>query len=142
VGKSTFLRKVGLEALRTLGRRDFAGKDPGNLLVPQAIFYEHPCIPVMLELRQFDKPDVSIKAVIAEELETCGFPHPGDLTDLFLKNGKLLMLLDGLDEVPTATLDHVLKEIRGLVDRYSDNRYIASCRVAAYTFGGFTRVST
>jgi hypothetical protein len=36
-------------------------------------------------------------------------------------------------------LDHVLKEIRGLVDRYSDNRYIASCRVAAYTFGGFTR---
>jgi hypothetical protein len=139
VGKSTFLRKVGLEALRTLGRRDFAGKDPGNLLVPQAIFYEHPCIPVMLELRQFDKPDISIKAVIAEELETCGFPHPEDLTELFLKNGKLLLLLDGLDEVPMATLDHVLKEIRGLVDRYSDNRYIASCRVAAYTFGGFTR---
>ena len=139
VGKSTFLRKVGLEALRTLGRRDFAGKDPGNLLVPQAIFYQHPCIPVMLELRQFDKPDISIKAVIAEELETCGFPHPEDLTELFLKNGKLLVLLDGLDEVPTATLDHVLREIRGLVDRYSDNRYIASCRVAAYTFGGFTR---
>jgi predicted NACHT family NTPase len=98
VGKSTFLRKVGLEALRTLGRRDFAGKDPGNLLVPQAIFYQHPCIPVMLELRQFDKPDISIKAVIAEELETCGFPHPEDLTELFLKNGKLLVLLDGLDE--------------------------------------------
>ncbi len=139
VGKSTFLRKVGLEALRTLGRRDFVGKDPGNLLVPQAIFYQHPCIPVMLELRQFDKPDISIEAVIAEELETCGFPHPEDLTELFLKNGKLLVLLDGLDEVPTATLDHVLKEIRGLVDRYSDNRYIASCRMAAYTFGGFTR---
>ncbi len=35
VGKSTFLRKVGLEALRTLGRKEFAGKDPGNLLVPK-----------------------------------------------------------------------------------------------------------
>ncbi|MGF1520547.1 MAG: NACHT domain-containing protein [Nodosilinea sp.] len=139
VGKSTFLRKVGLEALRTLGRRDFAGKDPGNLLVPQGIYYEHPCIPLMLELRQFDKADVSIQAVIATELGTCGFPHPEELTELFLKNGKLLVLLDGLDEVPAATLDHVLKEIRGLVDRYSDNRYIASCRVAAYTFGGFTR---
>ncbi|MBE9112887.1 hypothetical protein IQ273_26220 [Nodosilinea sp. LEGE 07298] len=139
VGKSTFLRKVGLEALRTLGRRDFAGKDPGNLLVPQEIFYEHPCIPVMLELRQFDKPDLSIQAVISEELSTCGFPAAEELTELFLKNGKLLVLLDGLDEVPTTTLDHVLKEIRGLVDRYSDNRYIASCRVAAYTFGGFTR---
>ncbi|WP_348257384.1 NACHT domain-containing protein [Leptolyngbya sp. AS-A6] len=139
VGKSTFLRKVGLEALRTLGRRDFAAKDPGNLLVPQEIFYQHACIPVILELRQFDKPNISIKAVIAEELETCGFPYSEDLTELFLKNGKLLVLLDGLDEVPTANLDHVLREIRSLVDRYSDNRYIASCRVAAYTFGGFTR---
>jgi hypothetical protein len=139
VGKSTFLRKVGLEALRTLGRRDFAGKDPGNLLVPQGIFYQHPCIPVMLELRQFDKPNGSIQAVIAAELETCGFPHPEELTELFLKNGKLLVLLDGLDEVPATTLDHALKEIRSLVDRYSDSRYVASCRVAAYTFGGFTR---
>lgn len=139
VGKSTFLQKVGLESLRTLGRRDFAAKDSSNLLVPQDIFYQHPCIPVMLELRQFDKPDLSIKAAIAEELSTCGFPVAEELTDLFLKNGKLLVLLDGLDEVPTATLDHVLKEIRSLVDRYSDNRFIASCRVAAYTFGGFTR---
>ncbi len=139
VGKSTFLRKVGLEALRTLGRRDFAGKAPSNLLVPQKIFYEHPSIPVMLELRQFDKPDISIKAAIARELEICDFPHPEDLTELFLKHGKLLVLLDGLDEVTMVTLDYVLKEIRGLVDRYSDNRFIASCRVAAYTFGGFTR---
>jgi hypothetical protein len=130
---------VGLEALRTLGRRDFVGKDPGNLLVPQAIFYQHPCIPVMMELRQFDKPDINIKAVIAEELETCGFPHPEDLTELFLKNGKLLVLLDGLDEAPSATLNHAITEIENLVDRHSDNRYIASCRVAAYTFGGFRR---
>ncbi|PZO44707.1 MAG: hypothetical protein DCF17_03535 [Shackletoniella antarctica] len=139
VGKSTFLRKVGLEALRTLGRRDFAGRDPGNLLVPQGIFYQHPCIPVMLELRQFDKANVSIQAVIAAELETCGFPESEELTELFLKNGKLLVLLDGLDEVPGSTLDHTLKEIRSLVDRYSDNRYIASCRVPTDTFGGFIR---
>ena len=139
VGKSTFLRKVGLEALRTLGRRDFAGQDPGNLLVPQPIFHEHPCIPVMLELRQFDKADASIQGAIAEELKTCGFPYPEALTELFLKNGKLLVLLDGLDEVPSVTLNHVITEIENLVDRHSDNRYIASCRVAAYTFGGFRR---
>jgi hypothetical protein len=159
VGKSTFLRKVGLEALRTLGRRDFAGKDPGNLLVPQETFYQHPCIPVMLELRQFDKLDTSIQSFISEELETCGFPHPEELTELFLKNGKLLVLLDGMDEVPTANLDHAIKEIKKLVDNYSKienpteknrrakkildnpdtNRFIASCRIAAYTFGGFTR---
>ncbi len=93
----------------------------------------------MLELRQFDKANVSIQSVIAAELETCGFPHPEELTELFLKNGKLLVLLDGLDEVPSATLNHAITEIENLVDRHSDNRYIASCRVAAYTFGGFRR---
>ena len=41
VGKSTFLRKVGLEALK--------GKD-GN--------FKHQCIPVFLELKRFNKdPD-------------------------------------------------------------------------------------
>jgi predicted NACHT family NTPase len=139
VGKSTFLRKVGLEALRTLGRDKFAQRDPANLLGPQDVFYQHPCIPVMLELRQFNQPEVSIQAKIAEELETCGFPHAEELTELFLRNGKLLVLLDGLDEVPGATLNHVITEIENLVDRYSDNRFIASCRVAAYNFGGFKR---
>lgn len=139
VGKSTFLRKVGLEALRTLGRAKFAQRDPANLLVPQDVFYQHPCIPVMLELRLFNQPEVSIQAKIAEELRTCGFPHAEELTELLLKNGKLLVVLDGLDEVPSATLNHVITEIENLVDRYSDNRFIASCRVAAYNFSGFKR---
>ncbi|MGG6240048.1 NACHT domain-containing protein [Nodosilinea sp. AN01ver1] len=137
VGKSTFLRKVGLEALQTLSRRNVTGSPPGNLRASQDMAYQHPCIPVMLELRQFNSLDRSIKTVIAEELETCGFPETEALTELFLNNGQLLVLLDGLDEVPSATLNHAITEIGNLVDRYSDNRYIASCRVAAYTFGGF-----
>jgi len=140
VGKSTFLRKVGLEALYALGRRNSANTDNPKLLEPsQSLAYQHPCIPVMLELRQFDTPDRSIKAVIADELKTCGFPEAEALTELFLKNGKLLVLLDGLDEVPSAALNHAITEIKNLVDTYSDNRFIASCRVAAYPFGGFTR---
>jgi predicted NACHT family NTPase len=140
VGKSTFLRKVGLEALRTLGRRDFAGRDPGNLLVPQDIFYKHPCIPVMLELRQFDQPDISIQAVIAEELETCGFPAARRIGRTFSQKRQAAGAAGwSRRSAHGYAFDHVLKEIRSLVDRYGDNRFIASCRVAAYTFGGFTR---
>ncbi len=159
VGKSTFLRKVGLEALKSLNPRIFPPPPPRPTYlqsasqaeqnnqtsraiapsVPAGAQYRHRHIPVMLELRQFDNPDRSIKTVIAEELTTCGFPAAQELTELFLKNGKLLVLLDGLDEVPSATLNHVITEIENLVDRHSDNRYIASCRVAAYTFGGFRR---
>lgn len=137
VGKSTFLRKMGLEALRRHAIMTYA---QGNLaaLKPQEQYYAHDCIPVMLELRQC-KADVNIKDVIAAEFETCGFPQAQKFTELFLQSGKLLVLLDGLDEVPEAALNQVITEIENLVDRYDNNRFIASCRVAAYTFGGFKR---
>ncbi|MEL6319719.1 MAG: histidine kinase, partial [Cyanobacteria bacterium J06626_14] len=152
VGKSTFLRKMGLEALRRLAIINFAQKVP-EVLKPQEVYYKHECIPVMLELRQFNSNDRTIKDVIAQEFEVCGFPEAETFTDLLLEGGKLLVLLDGLDEVPADALDHAITEIENLVDRYTSkrensiddkdeqfgNRFIASCRVAAYTFGGFKR---
>lgn len=140
VGKSTFLRKIGLEALKTLGQQVSAQQVPEkNASTLKDVLYQHSCIPVMLELRQFNQLDFSIEAKIAEELEICGFPHSQEFTELLLKNGKLLLLLDGLNEVSSAAFNHIVMEIEKLVSRYSDNRFIISCRLAAYTFGGFIR---
>ncbi|MEM6591887.1 MAG: NACHT domain-containing protein [Cyanobacteria bacterium P01_C01_bin.73] len=138
VGKSTFLRKMGLEALR---RHAIMTNAQNNLaaLTPQGHYYAHDCIPVMLALQKFDSKTLSIKDVIAKEFEDCGFPKPQAFTELCLQSGRLLVLLDGLDEVPAEALNHVITEIENLVDRYDHNRFIASCRVAAYTFGGFRR---
>jgi hypothetical protein len=138
VGKSTFLRKMGLEALRQQAIKNSARQN-AEMLKPQAHYYTHDCIPVMLELRQFSSSEFSVKDLIAQEFAVCGFPQAQDFTELFLRSGKLLVLLDGLDEVPEETLNHAITEIENLVDRYDDNRFIASCRVAAYTFGGFKR---
>ena len=121
VGKSTFLRKVGLEALKG---------ENGN--------FEHKCIPVFLELKRFTEAQIDIETLIVDEFETCGFPHPELMTDAALKSGKLLILFDGLDEVPTSNVDNVIGKIADFVDLYSQNRFIASCRIAAYK-GGFTR---
>ena len=121
VGKSTFLRKVGLEALK--------GKE-GN--------YAHECIPVFLELKRFTEEQIDIEVLITQEFETCGYPYPDHLANAALKSGKLLILFDGLDEVPTANVDNVVRKIGDFVDQYRQNRFIASCRIAAYT-GGFTR---
>ena len=121
IGKSTFLRKVGLEALK--------GKD-GN--------FAHECIPVFLELKRFTEDQIDIKALISKEFEICGYPHPEHLTNAMLESGKLLILFDGLDEVPTANVDNIIRKIGDFVHQYSQNRFIASCRIAAYT-GGFTR---
>ena len=121
VGKSTFLRKVGLEALK--------GKTEN---------FKHECIPVFLELKRFTEDQIDIEALISKEFEICGFPYPEHLANAALKSGKLLILFDGLDEVPNSNVNNVIRKIGDFVDQYSQNRFIASCRIAAYT-GGFTR---
>ena len=120
-GKSTFLRKVGLEALKG---------EQGNFL--------HKCIPVFLELKRFTEDQIDIEALISKEFDMCGFPDPEQMTNAALKAGKLLILFDGLDEVPAANVDNVISRIGDFVDQYSQNRFIASCRIAAYS-GGFRR---
>ena len=120
VGKSTFLRKVGLEALKENNSK-----------------FEHKCIPVFLELKRFTADEINIETLITEELRTCGFPDPEQVTEKALKSGKLLILFDGLDEVPVANVDKVVSKIEGFVNQYKQNRFIASCQVAAYK-GGFT----
>ena len=101
VGKSTFLRKVGLEALK--GRE-------GN--------FAHKCIPVFLELKRFTADHMDIEALIAKEFEICGYPYPEEWTKGALESGKLLILFDGLDEAPTANVAKVIREIEDFVDQY------------------------
>ena len=49
-----------------------------------------------------------------------------------MKSGELLILFDGLDEVPQPKVNNVINKIRDFVHQYSQNRFIASCRVGAY----------
>ena len=124
-GKSTFLRKIGLDALK--------GKAQG---------YEHKCIPVFLELKRFTESEIDIKQIIIQEFKTCGFPKAEQIATKALAQGKLLILLDGLDEVPTKNLNAVIDTIQDFVDSNDHNRFIISCRTAFYktSFTRFTDV--
>ncbi|MBD2022394.1 NACHT domain-containing protein [Leptolyngbya sp. FACHB-36] len=114
-GKSTFLRKMGLEALKGV-----AGG------------YEHECIPVLIELKNFTSNKINLEKAIAHEFRVCNLPSPDEITTKLLEQGKLLILLDGLDEVPTKNLDEAICQIQNFVDQYDQNRFVASCRIAAY----------
>ncbi|WP_235526598.1 NACHT domain-containing protein [Nostoc piscinale] len=114
-GKSTFLRKMGLEALK--------GKRGG---------FQHNCIPVFIELKRFTSSDVDIEKFITEEFSICGFPSADKFTAKALEAGKLLILLDGLDEIPTKNLTEAINQIQNFVDKYDGNRFITSCRTAAH----------
>ncbi|BAZ31848.1 signal transduction protein [Cylindrospermum sp. NIES-4074] len=122
-GKSTFLRKMGLEALK--------GKK-GE--------FKHGCIPVFIELKSFTSSDINIEKFIAEEFRICGFPSPEKFTAKALEQGKLLILLDGFDEIPTKNLTEAITQIQNFVDTHDKNRFLASCRTAAYR-SGFRRFS-
>jgi hypothetical protein len=126
IGKSTFLRKMGLEALKTVTGA-----------------YQHSKIPVLLELKRFNSDQAHIETLVVEEFQACGFPNAEAFATAALAQGKLLVLLDGLDEVPTANLDGVIQQIGDFVSRYPQNRFITSCRMAAYHgfFKGFTEVA-
>jgi hypothetical protein len=125
-GKSTFLRRMGLEALK--------GKK-GN--------FKHACIPVFIELKKFNTGEINIEKEIAEEFRICGFPSHEEFTAKALEQGKLLILLDGLDEVPTERMNEAIRQIQNFVDLHDQNRFITSCRVAAYrhNFRRFTDVA-
>ena len=122
-GKSTFLRRVGLEALK--GKKGI---------------YKHECLPVMIELKKFNNNQVDLIAAITEELSNFNFPEKKSFTTEFLEQGKLLLLFDGLDEVADIKVYEVQKAIEEIVTRYGKkditkgnkaNRFILSCRTAA-----------
>ncbi|MBD1884758.1 NACHT domain-containing protein [Microcoleus vaginatus] len=124
-GKSTFLRKIGLEALK--------GKKGG---------FKPDRIPVFIELKSFTSSQIDIEKLIVEEFSICGFPSSEQFIAKALEQGKLLILLDGLDEVPTVNTNEVISKIQNFVDRYDKNSFIVSCRTAAYrnNFQRFTDV--
>ncbi|NEQ54202.1 MAG: NACHT domain-containing protein [Leptolyngbya sp. SIO3F4] len=115
VGKSTFLRKLGLEA--------FKGQK-GQLKGDQ--------IPVFIELKTFRGGTIDLTTVIANQFEIHGFPDAQAFTELSLTQGKLLILLDGLDEVPTDNVNQVIEHIEDFAIQHDKNTFIASCRTAAY----------
>lgn len=133
IGKSTFLRKIGLEALKKEG----------------ALTNE--CIPVFLELKKFREGTIDIQTKIVEEFDICKFPDAAAFVEAALAQGKLLVLFDGLDEVPSDNLNQVIEKIENFVDQHSQklpgtdqqNCFVTSCRLAAYrsSFRSFTDVT-
>jgi hypothetical protein len=124
IGKSTFLRKVGLEVMKGNHEK-----------------YQHNLTPVLLELKHFKEEQIDIQGLIQEEFDICGFPNVEKAIPDKLKKGDLLILLDGLDEVPDANTNNVITTIQNFVDQHNKNRFIISCRTAARThFRQFTDI--
>jgi len=100
-------------------------------------------LPIFITLRAWADKPMPLLDFIAEEFDHCGFEEAQPFAERMLKNGDCLVLFDGLDEVSeTAKLNDIITQIKNFADKYSDNQFIISCRLAAYNykFEGFTEV--
>jgi len=126
VGKTTFLQHLAIEC----NQGEFAANQ----------------VPIFITLRDFaqesrDSGNFSLLNYIRQAFITCGIFNPSAIETL-LQAGRVLLLLDGMDEVLSQDSTAVLREIRKFSDKYHKNRIVASCRTAAYKLQlrGFTDV--
>ncbi|MEG4532878.1 NACHT domain-containing NTPase [Microcoleus sp. D2_18a_D3] len=95
--------------------------------------FQSQLIPIFIELKYFamiarDKCNFSLFNYILDELLNCDVWEEQINTLLF--NGRLFILLDGLDEVEPENADAVLTEISYFSKHYFRNKFVISCRIA------------
>jgi predicted NACHT family NTPase len=138
-GKTTFLKYVALQCI------------DGN-------FKSH-LIPIFITLKDFAETDIqsSLFDYIIQLFKSYGIEPKNKIkkglldyvlyagatpVEFLLRQGRLVILLDGLDEVREVDSRRVLQQIQGFSDRFPKNLFAITCRIAAkeYTFEKFTEV--
>ncbi len=126
VGKTTFLQHLAIQC----NRGEFAANQ----------------VPIFISLREFAEEsrrdsEFSLFSHIREAFLSSGISNPSTLETL-LQAGRILILLDGMDEVLNQDITTVLREIRKFSEKYHRNRFVATCRTAAnkLQLRGFTDV--
>ena len=118
-GKSTFLRHLAVACCKSEFQADH--------------------IPILVELRDIkDASQFNLLNIIHREF---GLADRGQ-TEEILNQGKVLILLDGLDEVPGQSKRDVQDHIYDLSRQYYKNRFILTCRTQTteYTLATFEYV--
>jgi predicted NACHT family NTPase len=145
-------RVPGLEAVQRYSKLMVLGK-PGagkttflKYLAMQCIEgqFQANRVPFFITLKDFaeapKQPD--LLEYIAQQFSGCGVTDASVKAEQLLRQGRTLMLLDGLDEVREKDTKRVLRQIREVSDQFHINQFVITCRIAAkdYTFERFTEV--
>ena len=114
VGKTTFLQHLAIES------------NQGAFAANQ--------VPIFITLRNFAEEskvtnEFSLLKYIRQEFFTSGISDPS-IIETLLNAGRVLLLLDGMDEVVNQQSNAVLSEIRRFSEKYHKNQLVATCRTA------------
>lgn len=89
-------------------------------------------LPIFISLKAFSDSKLSLLQYIEGEFDTCNFPNASEFIERLLQSGKCTLLLDGLDEVQEEDKNRVIGEMIRLTEKYDQNQFVISCRIAAY----------
>ncbi|MBD2054798.1 NACHT domain-containing NTPase [Oculatella sp. FACHB-28] len=120
-GKTTFLKRLAILC------------NQGTFLAGQ--------VPMFVTLKEFAET-INQPALLNFIAHYFAPKLPMDEVDRLLYQGRALVLLDGLDEVPEKDHDRILRDIREFTERYEASYIVITCRIAAreYVFQQFTDV--
>ncbi len=126
VGKTTFLQHLAIQC----NQGEFAANK----------------VPIFITLRNFTEEskvtnEFSLLKYIRQEFLTSGILDPS-IIETLLSTGRVLVLLDGMDEILNQQSNAVLSEIRRFSEKYHKNQLVATCRTASQKLRlrGFTDV--
>ncbi|MEX1367081.1 MAG: SUMF1/EgtB/PvdO family nonheme iron enzyme [Nannocystaceae bacterium] len=101
---------------------------------PEAVGLPEGTVPVFLPLRNLRDLDAGLPGFIEQELRDPLLSLPASFGPRLVARGKLLFLLDGLDEVSDAAeRARVARWIEAARLADADNSFLVSCRFAGYT---------
>lgn len=112
-GKTTFLRYITLQAI------------DGCLIEKR--------VPVFVSLKEWSDSGKSLVDYLSLQFMVCGFPNGGLFLKHLLSAGNCIVMFDGLDEVST-DVNKIIEQVRAFAKKYNANKYIISCRIAAYNY--------
>lgn len=114
-GKTTFLKYIALKYLSD-------PPDPSDTKIP-----------VIITLKEYSESEKSLLEFITKQLEIGDLTDSEEFTRKLLQDGKCFILFDGLDEVAEEGINETIDTVTDFTNQYDKNKFIVSCRVAAYS---------
>ena len=98
-------------------------------------------IPLFIELRRLTSQK-GLEELISDALARLGLPSGSELTDSYLSSGKIVLLMDGFDEIDADLVSKSVDDIEGLASRFDELQIVITSRPdAAIQQSAFFRVA-
>jgi predicted NACHT family NTPase len=138
-GKTTFLKYLAIQCSGEIFKPELV-----PIFITLKDYAEAPGQPNLLDylIQLFTAYGVEPTTKVKTDFLNALWQGNASAVEQLLRQGRILVLLDGLDEVKAADNSRVLSQIRYFADRFHKNPFVITCRIAAreYTFERFTEV--